>query len=87
MQTVVKKWLREKELGFLENGSGPDILVRKADLIKCQFLKTGTTVKFECHADTNGLIAKKVSILHQSDKNESHRVNRNKKPHHFGVMT
>jgi hypothetical protein len=29
MQAVVKKWLREKEYGFLDNGSGPDILYDK----------------------------------------------------------
>lgn len=43
MQTVVKKWFRDKASGLLENGSGPNIIVRKIDLINCQFLKVGAT--------------------------------------------
>ena len=65
MQTVVKKWFRDKDYGFLDNGFGPDIIVRKADLVKYQFLKVGVTVGFECHIDKQGLIAKKVRLLHQ----------------------
>lgn len=30
MQTVVKKWIRDKDYGFLDNGAGPDIMVRKS---------------------------------------------------------
>ena len=59
MQTVVKKWFRDKESGFLDNGSGPDIMVRKDDLTNCQFLKVGVTVEFECHPGKRGLQAKK----------------------------
>ena len=66
MQAVVKKWLREKEYGFLDNGSGPDIMIRKADLVRCQFLKAGTTVEFECHPDKGGLIAKNVRLIRQN---------------------
>lgn len=86
MQTVVKKWFREKDYGFLDNGSGPDIIVRKADLIKCQYLKSGVMVEFECHADKHGLAAKKVSIARQNNQKQSHN-NRNSKPLHIGVMT
>jgi len=85
LQTVVKKWFRDKEYGFLDNGSGPDIIVRKADLIKCQYLKVGTSVEFECYAEKNGLTARKVHIAKQS--NQNNQQNRNTKPHHFGVMT
>jgi len=87
LQTIVKKWFREKEYGYLDNGAGPDIMVRKADLIKCQYLKTGTTVEFECHPDKKNLIAKKVSILHQNKQKNYNASPRAKKPHHFGVMT
>jgi len=88
MNTVVKKWFNDKEYGFLDNGGGPDILVRKADLIKCQYLKPGTVVEFECHNDKKGLIARKVSISRQGDKNKSHNnMNRNKKTPYIGVMT
>ena len=40
-------------------------MVRKADLVNCQFLKVGATVEFECHPDKQGLIAKKVKLSHQ----------------------
>ena len=88
MQTIVKKWFSEKEYGYLDNGSGPDIMVRKVDLIKCQYLKPGTTVEFECHSNEQGLIAKKVCISSQN-KHKSHNNNAGKKvkPHYFGVMT
>ena len=55
MQAVVKKWLKDKEYGFLDNGSGPDIMIRKSDLVRCQYLKAGTTVEFECHPAKEGL--------------------------------
>ena len=84
MQTVVKKWFQDKGFGFLENGKGPDIMVRKADLIKCSYLKVGSTVEFECHADNKGLIAKKVSLSRKKNNNQSGRDTR-KNP--FGVMT
>ena len=63
MKTVVKKWFRDKASGILENGKGPNIIVRKTDLVNCQFLKVGATVEFECHLDEQGLIAKKVKLL------------------------
>jgi len=87
MNTVVKKWFSDKEYGFLDNGGGPDIIVRKADLIKCQYLKAGTVVEFECHTDKKGLIARKVSISRHADKNKSHNMNRSKKMPYIGVMT
>lgn len=87
MQTVVKKWFRDKDTGFLDNGSGPDIMVSKADLIKCQFLKVGETVEFECHADSQGLIAKKVKLANQKQQNGHNNGNKTTKPFRFGVMS
>ena len=86
MQTVVKKWFREKDFGFLDNGGGPDIVVRKADLVKCQFLKVGVTVEFECHTDKKGLVAKKVKLLNKS-KYDRHSGKQTPKPFRPGVMT
>lgn len=85
MQTVVKKWFQDKGFGFLENGKGPDIMVRKADLIKCSYLKVGSTVEFECHADNKGLIAKKVSLSRKKNNKQSGYRDTRKNP--FGVMT
>lgn len=87
LQTVVKKWFRDKDSGFLDNGSGPDIMVRKADLVNCQFLKVGVTVEFECHPDKRGLIAKKVKITHQNKSSGQHSGKRNIRPFRPGVMT
>ena len=88
MQAVVIKWFREKDFGFLENGSGPDILVRKADLLNCQFLKIGAMIEFECHQDKRGLTAKKVKLVHHSNKKENPNYRaKQSKPHYFGVMT
>ena len=84
MQTTVKKWFRDKEYGFLDNGNGPDIMVRKADLLNCQFLRIGVTVEFECHADKSKLIAKNVKLSHQ---NKQQNGGRNIKQNPFGVMT
>lgn len=85
MQTVVKKWFQDKGFGFLENGKGPDIMVRKADLIKCSYLKVGATVEFECHTDNKGLIAKKVSLSRK--KNTNNNKQRDPQNFRFGVMT
>jgi len=63
LQTQVKKWFQDKEYGFLENGTGPDIMVRKKELIKCSYLKARAIVEFECHIEGKGLVAKKVSLL------------------------
>ncbi len=87
MQTVVKKWFRDKASGLLENGSGPNIIVRKIDLINCQFLKVGATVQFECHLDKQGLIAKKVKLLGQNKSNKPKNKKRDVKKFPFGVMT
>jgi cold shock CspA family protein len=89
LQTVVKKWFREKDTGFLDNGSGPDIMVNKEDLVNCQFLKVGVNVEFECHTDKRGLIAKKVKLLPQNKANGQGqgRDKRAAKPFRFGVMT
>lgn len=86
MQTVVKKWFRDKECGLLENGGGPDIIVRKANLLNCQFLKAGATVEFECHPEKQGLVAKKVKLLSQNKKGKKDK-NRGAKKFPFGVMT
>jgi cold shock CspA family protein len=85
LQTVVKKWFRDKESGFLENGTGKDIIVYKSDLLNCQFLKVGVTVEFECHVDKRGLVAKKVKLLAQN-KN-GHGRHQPNKPFRPGVMT
>lgn len=89
MQAVVKKWFKEKEYGFLGNGSGSDIMIRKSDLVRCQYLKPGTTVEFECHPIKNGLIAKKVTLIRQNKGGQGSNGNRNKssKPKFIGVMT
>jgi cold shock protein len=87
LQTVVKKWFRDKDYGFLENGGGPDIKVRKANLVNCKFLKVGATVEFECHADNQGLIAKKVKLLGQNKNKQSKNRNPGGKKFPYGVMT
>ena len=87
MQTVVKKWFRDKDSGFLDNGGGPDIMVRKADLVNCQYLKVGATVEFECHTDKQGLIAKNVKLSNQKISNNQHNGNRSTKTFRPGVMT
>lgn len=87
MQTVVKKWFRDKNSGLLDNGSGPDILVHKADLVNCLFLKVGAIVEFECHSGNEKMIAKKVKLAPQ--KKETRQQNEKRKPKEFryGVMT
>ena len=81
MIAVVKKWLRDKNFGFIENGDGPDIMVRKADLINCSFLKVGANVEFECHPEKSGLVAKKVKLKAKTSGKET-----KKEPFRFGVM-
>ena len=80
MHTIVKKWFRDKDSGFLDNGNGPDIMVRKAELVNCQFLKVGAAVEFECHTNKNGLIAKNVKLSNQ-------KVKKTTKEFSPGVMT
>lgn len=88
MQTIVKKWFRDKGYGFLDNGGGPDIMVRKADLINCQFLKAGVTVEFECYADKRGLAAKNVKLSSKSRQGGGKNSgNHNAGEFRFGVMT
>ena len=87
LQTVVKKWFRDKDSGFLDNGGGSDIMVKKADLVNCEFLKTGANVEFECHSDKRGLIAKKVKLLPQKKLGGQHNGKRSTKPFRPGVMT
>ena len=87
MKAVVKKWIREKGYGFLDNGTGPDVAVRKADLVNCQYLKVGSTVEFECHPDNRGLIAKKVRLTRQRNEKQQPNGNRSARNHPFGVMT
>jgi hypothetical protein len=43
LQTTVKKWFRDKNSGFLDNGNAPDIMVTKSDLVNCDYLKVGVT--------------------------------------------
>jgi cold shock CspA family protein len=95
LQTTVKKWFKDKNYGFLSNGNGPDIMVRKANLENCQYLKPGVMVEFECHADDKGLVAKKVKLMPKGrgqGGNGNHGNNYgNRQPNDnrnlFGVMT
>ncbi len=87
MQAVVKKWFREKSYGYLDNGSGPDLMVRKADLVNCQYLKVGSTVDFECHPENRGLIAKNVRLSRQRNEKQQPNGNRSARKNPFGVMT
>lgn len=87
MQTSVKSWFRDKDSGFLDNGSGPDIAVHKNDLIGCHFLKSRSTVDFECHIDEKCLVAKKVKVMRNkcNQKQKTAKQSTQKSP--FGVMT
>ncbi|HFB64240.1 MAG TPA: hypothetical protein ENJ60_01755 [Aeromonadales bacterium] len=85
MQTLVKKWFKDKGYGFLQNGSGPDIMVRKAELVNCTYLKVNSIVEFECYIEKQGLIAKKVSLSRK--KNNLQNSARGSRTHPFGVMT
>jgi cold shock CspA family protein len=76
LQTEVKKWFKDKGYGFLANGNGPDIMVRKANLENCQFLKPGVAVEFECHPEDKGLIAKKVKLVKVQSK-QNNKSNHN----------
>ena len=88
LQTIVKKWFRDKNFGFLDNGNGPDIMVTKSDLVNCEFLKVGARVEFECHSDKRGLIAKKVKLLPlKKSKGQNNRGKHNAKEFRPGVMT
>ena len=88
LQTTVKKWFRDKDSGFLDNGNGPDIMVSKPDLVNCEYLIVGVMVEFECHSDKRGLIAKKVKLLPQKKSNgQNTRGKRNVKEFRPGVMT
>ena len=87
MQTQVKKWFRDKDSGFLDNGNAQDIIVRKADLVNCQFLKVGVTVEFECHTDNKRLVAKNVKLSYQQKSNKHHNGYRSTTEFRPGVMT
>ena len=87
MYTTVKKWFRDKDFGFLDNGGGPDIMVRKPDLVNCKFLKVGVTVEFECHLDKKGLFAKNVKLSHQKQLKNQYNGNQGSKEFRPGVMT
>ena len=87
MHTIVKKWFRDKDSGFLDNGGGPDIMVHKAELVNCQFLKVGAEVEFECHIGKHGLIAKNVRLSNQKRLNSQHKGKRSSKVFRPGVMT
>ena len=87
MKAVVKKWFRDKDSGFLENGNGQDIIVRRVDLLNCQFLKIGVTVEFECHVENHNLIAKKVKFLGQKHSTNSKNRDSGVKKFPYGVMT
>lgn len=62
-------------------------MVRKADLVDCQFLKVGAIVEFECHPDKQGLIAKKVKLSHQKTLHGQNNGSQGTKVFRFGVMT
>jgi len=85
LKTTVKKWLRVKEFGFLNNGDGPDIMVRKKELMNCQYLVNGAMVEFDCYPDKKGLIGKNVNLVRQKDNNFNNQKT-NYRPE-FGVMT
>ncbi len=87
MQTIVKKWFRDKDSGILDNGNGPDIIVDKADLVNCQFLKVGATVEFECHAGNQKIIARKVKLAPQKTGTKQQKKQRSTKEFRYGVMT
>jgi cold shock CspA family protein len=87
LQTIVKKWFRDRDSGFLDNGGGSDIIVRKADLVDCQFLKVGATVEFECHQEKQGLTAKKVKLSKRNKFKDQNHGKQSKKIFRFGVMT
>lgn len=87
LQTSVKKWFQDKGFGFLDNGKGPDIMVRKADLIKCSYLKVGSNVEFECHSEAKGLVAKKVSLVRNNSNKNKQNGSRDNRKNPFGVMT
>ena len=88
LQATVKKWFRDKDSGFLDNGNGSDILVTKADLVNCEFLKVGAKVEFECHTDKRGLIARKVKLLPQNKSSgKNNKGKRSTKEFRPGVMT
>ena len=87
MQTAVKKWFHEKDSGFLDNSGGPEIMVHKADLVDCQFLKVGVIVEFECHIEKQGLVARKVRLANQKNSDGKKSSGHRKKPFRFGVMT
>jgi len=82
LKTTVKSWLRDKEFGFLSNGDGPDIMVRKKDLLNCQYLVNGAMVEFDCYPNKKRLIGKNVKLVRQKPNNykSNNRVE-------FGVMT
>jgi len=88
LQTLVKKWFQDKGYGFLENGTGPDIMVRKAELINCSYLKVSSIVEFECHIDDRGLIAKKVKLSRKKNNTQNgSRGSHGSRTNPFGVMT
>ncbi|WP_309149070.1 MULTISPECIES: hypothetical protein [Dasania] len=69
-------------------------MVRKADLLNCQFLKVGVQVEFECHPSKTGLTAKKVKLKKAGGGKQGGNGNNghgndnrgNKQPFRFGVM-
>jgi len=83
----VKKWFRDKDSGFLDNKGGHDIVVRKADLVDCQFLKVGVTVQFECHTENQMLVPRKGRLSNQKHSDGQNNRNHAQKPIRFGVMT
>jgi len=82
LKTVVKKWNSDKGYGFLDNGQGPDILVKQSDLLNCRYLKTRACVEFECHITDKKLVAKKVKLIPEHARHTSEKT-----PFRFGVMT
>lgn len=77
LQTTVKKWFRDKNYGFLDNGEGSDIMVRKADLLNCQYLRVGVTVDLEVVSEKSGLVAKKVKLAGARDNQNARNSGQN----------
>jgi len=84
LRTTVKKWFKDKEYGFLDNGTGPDVFVCKADLEKCHYLRVGVTVEFDCHLNDKGLVAKHVKLVRDNPQPAQRRAHNEGV---FGVMT
>lgn len=87
MQGKIKKWFKDREYGFIENGSSPDIIVRKESLVKKHPIKPGSLVSFEVTIENNKLLAKKVSLVHHNNQTKKKHTHSNNNPGFIGVMS